>query len=194
VEQRCLKVEIRYAFNSCLCPFVAPGIGWLIRTTYHAAEFGITEAVATQMGYKRELEVAAASLRAMHQRGIASCPAATTALPGYLAVHGSQIEPELAQVLGFELTALEFNHHIAAQLEVVEQQVDKKLVAAHIQQHLPPDEGKARAQLQQEVGDVLDQDVFNFALARLFAQTQKVPIGTGLSMTRGPNRTAVWAS
>ena len=54
--------------------FVAPGIGWLIRTTYHAAEFGITEAVATQMGYKRELEVAAASLRAMHKRGIRILP------------------------------------------------------------------------------------------------------------------------
>ena len=54
--------------------FVAPGIGWLIRTTYHAAEFGITEAVATQMGYKRELEIATASLRAMHQRGIRILP------------------------------------------------------------------------------------------------------------------------
>ena len=54
--------------------FVAPGIGWLIRTTYNAAEYGITEAVATQMGYKRELEVASASLREMHKRGIRILP------------------------------------------------------------------------------------------------------------------------
>ncbi len=54
--------------------FVAPGIGWLVRTTYHAAEYGITEAVATQMGYKRELEVAAENLRKMHQRGIRILP------------------------------------------------------------------------------------------------------------------------
>jgi len=54
--------------------FVAPGIGWLIRTTYHAAEYGITEAVAEQMGYKRELEVASESLRRMHKRGIRILP------------------------------------------------------------------------------------------------------------------------
>jgi len=54
--------------------FVAPGIGWLVRTTYNAAEYGITEAVATQMGYKRELEVASESLRKMHKRGIRILP------------------------------------------------------------------------------------------------------------------------
>src|ERR1700710_2508965 len=54
--------------------FVAPGIGWLIRTLYNASEFGITEAVATQMGYKRELEVATDTLRKMHKRGIRILP------------------------------------------------------------------------------------------------------------------------
>lgn len=54
--------------------FVAPGIGWLIRTTYNAAEYGITEEVATKMGYKRELEVASETLRKMHRRGIRILP------------------------------------------------------------------------------------------------------------------------
>lgn len=54
--------------------FVAPGIGWLIRTTYNASEYGITEAVATQMGYKRELEIASQTLRKMHKRGIRILP------------------------------------------------------------------------------------------------------------------------
>jgi imidazolonepropionase-like amidohydrolase len=54
--------------------FVAPGIGWLIRTNYNAAEYGITESVAETMGYKRELEVAADSLRKMHKRGIRILP------------------------------------------------------------------------------------------------------------------------
>jgi imidazolonepropionase-like amidohydrolase len=54
--------------------FVAPGIGWLIRTTFNAGEWGITEAVAEKMGYKRELEVASATLRAMHKRGIRILP------------------------------------------------------------------------------------------------------------------------
>lgn len=54
--------------------FVAPGIGWLIRTTYNASEYGITPAVAEKMGYKRELEIASESLRQMHKRGIRILP------------------------------------------------------------------------------------------------------------------------
>ncbi len=42
--------------------FVAPGIAWLINTSYHAAEWGITPEVAKGMGYHRELEIAAETL------------------------------------------------------------------------------------------------------------------------------------
>jgi imidazolonepropionase-like amidohydrolase len=62
--------------------FVAPGIGWLVRTNFNASEYGITPALAETMGYKRELEIAAASLRKMHKRASASCRAATTASHG----------------------------------------------------------------------------------------------------------------
>jgi imidazolonepropionase-like amidohydrolase len=54
--------------------FVAPGIAWLINTSYHASEWGITPEVAGKMGYHRELEVAVESLRKMHQRGIRILP------------------------------------------------------------------------------------------------------------------------
>jgi imidazolonepropionase-like amidohydrolase len=54
--------------------FVAPGIGWLVRTSFNAAEYGITPEVAARMGYHRELEVAAESLRKMHKRGIRITP------------------------------------------------------------------------------------------------------------------------
>lgn len=57
---------------------------------------------------------------------------------------------------------------------MVEQQVDEELVAADIQQHLPPDERKARTQLQQEFGDMFDQGVFDFAFASLTAQPQEI--------------------
>ena len=50
--------------------FVAPGIAWLINTSYHAAEWGITPDIAKGMGYHRELEVAIESLKKMHKRGI----------------------------------------------------------------------------------------------------------------------------
>ena len=77
-------------------------------------------------------------------------------------------------MLGLELAALELDHHIAAQFEVVEQQVDKKLIAAHVQHHLPPYERKTRAQLQQEFRHVLHQGVFDLALLCLVGQAQKV--------------------
>jgi imidazolonepropionase-like amidohydrolase len=50
--------------------FVAPGIAWLINTSYHAAEWGITPEIAKNMGYHRELEIAVESLKKMHKRGI----------------------------------------------------------------------------------------------------------------------------
>ena len=54
--------------------FVAPGISWLINTSYHAAEFGITPELAKKMGYHRELEIACETLRKMKKRGIRILP------------------------------------------------------------------------------------------------------------------------
>ena len=54
--------------------FVAPGIAWLINTSFHAAEWGITPEIAKNMGYHRELEIAIESLKKMHKRGIRVLP------------------------------------------------------------------------------------------------------------------------
>jgi imidazolonepropionase-like amidohydrolase len=54
--------------------FVAPGIAWLINTSFHAAEWGITPDIAKGMGYHRELEIACESLKKMHKRGIRILP------------------------------------------------------------------------------------------------------------------------
>jgi imidazolonepropionase-like amidohydrolase len=54
--------------------FVAPGIAWLINTSYHASEWGITPEIAKQMGYHRELEHAIEGLKKMHKRGIRILP------------------------------------------------------------------------------------------------------------------------
>lgn len=54
--------------------FVAPGISWLINTSFHAAEWGITPDAAKVMGYHRELEVAVESLKKMHARGLRILP------------------------------------------------------------------------------------------------------------------------
>jgi imidazolonepropionase-like amidohydrolase len=54
--------------------FVAPGIAWLINTSHHAAEWGITPDAAKAMGYHRELEVACETLKKMKRRGIRILP------------------------------------------------------------------------------------------------------------------------
>jgi imidazolonepropionase-like amidohydrolase len=54
--------------------FVAPGIAWLINTSYHAGEWGISPEAAKRMGYHRELEVACQTLQKMHRRGIRVLP------------------------------------------------------------------------------------------------------------------------
>lgn len=54
--------------------FVAPGISWLINTSFHASEWGITPDAAKAMGYHRELEVAIESLKKMHARGLRILP------------------------------------------------------------------------------------------------------------------------
>jgi imidazolonepropionase-like amidohydrolase len=54
--------------------FVAPGLAWLINTSYHASEWGITPEIAKEMGYHRELEAAIESLKKMHKRGIKVLP------------------------------------------------------------------------------------------------------------------------
>jgi imidazolonepropionase-like amidohydrolase len=54
--------------------FVAPGLAWLINTSYHAGEWGISPDAAKAMGYHRELEVACETLQKIHRRGIRVLP------------------------------------------------------------------------------------------------------------------------
>lgn len=54
--------------------FVAPGLAWLVNTSYHASEWGLTPEITAKMGYHRELEVAVESMKKMHRRGIRILP------------------------------------------------------------------------------------------------------------------------
>jgi imidazolonepropionase-like amidohydrolase len=54
--------------------FVAPGLAWLINTSYHASQWGLTPEVTKNMGYHRELEIAVETLRKMLKRGIRILP------------------------------------------------------------------------------------------------------------------------
>jgi imidazolonepropionase-like amidohydrolase len=53
---------------------IAPGLAWLINTSYHASEWGITPEVAKKMGYHEELEAALGTMRALRKRGVRILP------------------------------------------------------------------------------------------------------------------------
>ena len=67
-----------------------------------------------------------------------------------LVIDNAQIEVHLAGVFGFEFAFLQVDHDKAAQLQVVEQQVDEEFVLADFQAKLPADESEASAELKQE--------------------------------------------
>ncbi|TAG02201.1 MAG: amidohydrolase family protein [Betaproteobacteria bacterium] len=54
--------------------FIAPGLAWLINTSYHASQWGLTHEVTKKMGYHRELEAAIESMKNMRKRGIRILP------------------------------------------------------------------------------------------------------------------------
>ena len=54
--------------------FVAPGLAWLVNTSFHASQWGLSPEVTKKMGYHRELEIAVETLRKMLKRGIRILP------------------------------------------------------------------------------------------------------------------------
>jgi imidazolonepropionase-like amidohydrolase len=54
--------------------FIAPGLAWLINTSYHASAWGLTPEITKKMGYHRELDAALASMQALRKRGVRILP------------------------------------------------------------------------------------------------------------------------
>ena len=54
--------------------FIAPGLAWLINTSHHASEWGLTPEVTKKMGYHRELDAALASMQALRKRDVRILP------------------------------------------------------------------------------------------------------------------------
>lgn len=72
-------------------------------------------------------------------------------------VHGGEVEIELADVAWREGAGFQLDDDVAAELEVIEEKIERVVFIAHFQAHLPSDEGKAGAQLQKEFLDVIHQ-------------------------------------
>ena len=48
-------------------------------------------------------------------------------------IHRREIEVKLSGILRFEFASFQFDHHIAAEVQVVEQQINVKIVTAYVE-------------------------------------------------------------
>jgi hypothetical protein len=87
-----------------------------------------------------------------------------------------QVEVHFAGELRLEVGDLQVDDHVAAQLQVVEEQVDAEFLAADLQQILAADEREADAELEQEGTDMFEQAALQLSLLRVGAQGQEVEV------------------
>jgi len=59
---------------------------------------------------------------------------------------------------------LELNNDVATKSQMIEQKVECKILAAHLELDLPAHEGKARSQLQEKLLNVIHEGLLNLAL------------------------------
>src|SRR5262249_1884707 len=91
-------------------------------------------------------------------------------------VDRGEIEVQLACVLGPEGCRLELDHHEAAKVEVVEEEIDPEFFAADFERILTSHEGEADTQLEEEVAEVLEQSLMECALLRVLAGGEELEV------------------
>jgi hypothetical protein len=67
-------------------------------------------------------------------------------------------------------------HYITTKLEMIEEQVDVKILAAHLETHLLADEREARAKLDEELADVGQQPFLKGFLLELVGDRQELEL------------------
>lgn len=91
-------------------------------------------------------------------------------------VHCRQVELHLPSVPRTELFHLEINDDKAAQLQVVEEEINEELVAHHLKAILAAHKSEADAKFQKELTDVPNQTALHILLMSFFHQRQEVKV------------------
>lgn len=76
-----------------------------------------------------------------------------------------EVEVELADERGIERDRLELDDDEAAKLQVIEEEVEVKVLVADLEVDLAADEGEAGAELEHEALEVVDERLLDLALA-----------------------------
>ena len=92
------------------------------------------------------------------------------------AVHGSQVEAELAGMLGLEVTHLEFEDKIAMQTDMVEEQIDVEGSAVHGDWELTAYEGKPSAQFQEKIAQMAQEPILDLAFPGRCRHGQEIEV------------------
>ena len=91
-----------------------------------------------------------------------------------LVVDDGAIEIHLADVFRLEVAAFEFDDDEAAELEVIEEQVEVEIFVADGEVVLAADEGEAAAELDEEFLDMGEQAGFEFAFMEGFIEREEI--------------------
>lgn len=86
----------------------------------------------------------------------------------------NDIEVKLIGIAGLKFTCFQLNYNVTTQIEIVEQQVNVEIVAAHVEVILIAEERKAGAQFQKELGYVLDESLFNISFDHIFLERNEI--------------------
>jgi hypothetical protein len=89
-------------------------------------------------------------------------------------VDGGEVEIDLADEGGIEGDCFQFDDHVAAKLEMIEQQIEVVVVAADLEMHLPADKCEAAAELDQKALKLVDQGLLDFTLPPRIGSAQEV--------------------
>jgi hypothetical protein len=92
----------------------------------------------------------------------------------HLGIHGAEIEAKFAGVFGSEWTSLEFDNNVAAEFKMVEEEINKEIVASNFKLHLSANEGEASSEFNEKMGDVFNEGGFDGALLGLLTESQKI--------------------
>src|SRR5258707_8106534 len=83
-----------------------------------------------------------------------------------LVIHRGEIEVHLARKFWLEGLHLQVNNNEATEAQMVQKQVQGEFLAGNFEPELASDKGESHSKLDEEFLDVIEQTLFQFALAR----------------------------
>ncbi len=98
-------------------------------------------------------------------------------MPQYV-VHRIEIEIHLASVLGGKWTSLEVNDEVAAELEMIEEQINVVVLVTDGQSELVTNKSEPRTELNEELAQMGQQGILKLPLADVIRKTQKIEEGS----------------